>query len=98
MLLKRKEMVKKIRNCKKILNNFYSDKKFYTANQTEENLLSLLEGELNKNITNTKFSKINNESNKIKDSPIINKKIMSDINYTNNNTKNITNDLIKIRN
>ena len=42
MFLKRKEVVKKIRNCKKYLNNLKSDKNFYTVNQTKENLLTSL--------------------------------------------------------
>ena len=40
--------------------------------------MSLLEGEPNINITNTKFSKINNESNNAQDYHTINKRIMTD--------------------
>ena len=87
MLLKRKEMVKKIRNCKIILNNIYSDnKKFYTANQTEENILSDLEPEHNNNINNLKLTQYKND-----DLSKEHKKLKTDANMIIDNAKYNTN-------
>ena len=75
MLSKRKEMIKKIRNCKKYLNNLNSDKKFYTVNHTKENINYSLSENPSKthkiilsdnNALNDKINNPINDSNKIK--------------------------------
>ena len=94
MLLKRKEIVNKIRNFKLILNNIYSDnKKFYTTNQTEENLLSNMEPQHNNNINNLKLTQYKND-----DSFKEHEKIKSDANIFIDNTNYHTNDSNKIEN
>ena len=97
MLLKRKEMVKKIRNCKLILNNLYSGNKCYTANQTEQNHLLYLESsQNNSNIDKLKFPQIKNDINNIIDSPKEHKQINTDINLDVKNINNIIDDFIEI--
>ena len=97
MLLKRKEMVKKIRNCKLILNNLYSGNKCYTANQTEPNHLLYLESsQNNSNIDKLKFPQIKNDINNINDSPKEHKQINTDINLDVKNINNIIDDFIEI--
>ena len=77
MLLKRKEIVKRIRNYKKILSNLdYSERKHNLTNITDEKL---------NNFNNIKFKEIKSDNYNYKNSPKVHKKLLSDINILDDN-------------
>ena len=99
MLLKRKEIVKKIRNCKLFMNNLNSDLKFSIVNHTEQIPFPYVDTESIKIINKTPNIKTEekNEPIKDKDSSKESKKKLPDNNNTDN-TNFITIDSITIKN
>ena len=90
MILKRKEIVKRIRNYKKILNNLDSEKKHN---------LSRITGEKLNYFNNIKYKEIKNDNfNNNNNSPKIHKKILSDINILDNANDSVLNKKINKEN
>ena len=95
IILKRKEIVRRIRNCKKFLNKLELDKKFYTTSQSNKKVSSHIKNDsINSlNIKNLKnIGKIESEENN--NSLKTHKKVLSDILSDTNilNDKSIKND------
>ena len=101
IILKRKEIVRRIRNCKKFINKLELDKKFNTTSQSNKRALSQLNNDsINSlNINNIKNNRSQKSDGNIKieennNSPKIQKKLLFDILSDSNilNEKSIKND------